>query len=78
MVSFIGETKALFTLMRFRFPTTILMHFQLSTLKRSKTIELHVVTQVELYAHASNTRACDIFGHRFHFDAFFTVFDRPN
>ena len=44
------------------------MRFRLSTLERSKTIELHVVTQVELYTHASNTRANDIFGHRFHFD----------
>ena len=44
------------------------MRFRLSTLERSKTIELRVVTQVELYTHASNTRANDIFGHRFHFD----------
>ena len=43
------------------------------TLKRSKTIDLHVLTLVELYAHATNTRACDIFGHRFHFVAFSTV-----
>ena len=26
---------------------------------------MHVVTQVELYVHASNTRAFDIFGRRF-------------
>ena len=25
-----------------------------------------------------NTRACDIFGHRFYFDALSTVFDRPH
>ena len=31
---------------------TVFMRFRLSTLKRSKTIELHVVTYVELYAHA--------------------------
>ena len=35
---------------------------------RSETIKLHVVKQVN-YGHATNTRACDIFGHRFHFDA---------
>ena len=39
------------------------------TLKRSKTIELHVTTSVEL---ATNTKGFDIFGHRFHFDAFST------
>ena len=26
-------------------------------------------------SHATNTIACDIFGHRFHFDAFSTFFD---
>ena len=26
-------------------------------------------------SHATNTIACDIFGHRFHFDAFLTFFD---
>ena len=41
-------------------------------LKLPKTVELHVVTQVELYAHAIITRARDIFSHRFHFDAFST------
>ena len=56
-----------------RVHTTVLMRFRLSTLKRLKTIELHFVTYVELYTHATNTRACDIFGHRFHFDAFKTV-----
>ena len=35
-------------------------------------------TYVELYAHAANTRAYDIFGHRFHFEAFSNVFDRPH
>ena len=48
------STKALSTLMRFRchrkridrfaVHTTVLMRFRLSPLKRSKTIELHVVT----------------------------------
>ena len=32
------------------------LRFRLSTLKRSKTIELHVVTYAELYAHATSTR----------------------
>ena len=50
-----------------RVHTTFLIRFRLSILK------LHVVTYVELYAHASSTRACDNFGHRFHFDAFSTV-----
>ena len=36
--------------------------FRLFTLKLSKTVELHVTI----------TRACDIFSHRFHFDAFST------
>ena len=40
-------------------------------------IELHVVTEVVRYANATNTRSCDIFGHRIHFGFFFTVFDRP-
>ena len=36
-----------------RVHTTVLMRFRLSmTLERSKTIELHVVTEVELHAHA--------------------------
>ena len=34
---------------------------------------MHVVTQVELDVHASNTRAFDIFRRRFHFDAFSTI-----
>ena len=34
--------------------------------------------QVQLYAHATNTCACDVFGHHFHFDAFSTVFDHPH
>ena len=49
------------------------MRFRLSTLKCSKTIKLYVVKEVELYAHATDTRTCDIFIHRFHFDAFSTV-----
>ena len=32
-------------------------------------MQLHVVTQVELCAHARNTRACDILGHRFDLNA---------
>ena len=28
---------------------------------------------MKLYAHATNTRACEVFGHRFYFDAFSTV-----
>ena len=35
--------------------------------KRSKMIKLQAVTYVELYAHATNTRACNICSHRFHF-----------
>ena len=60
--------------------TTVLMRFRLSTLQSSKTIDLHVVTQVEHYVHVTNTRAYDIlqpswyiWRHRFHFDAFSTV-----
>ena len=34
---------------------------------------MHVVTQVELDVHASNTRAFDIFRRRLYFDAFSTV-----
>ena len=29
--------------------------------------------EVELYAHATHTRTCNIFGHRFHFDAFSAI-----
>ena len=47
----------------------VLTKFRLFTLKDSKTIELRVVTQVKLNGHATNARACDIFGHRFRFDA---------
>ena len=35
---------------------------------------MRVVTQVELLVHASNTRAFDIFGRRFYFDAVSTVY----
>ena len=56
-----------------RVHTTVLMRFRLSTLKRSKTIKFYVVKEVELYAHATNTRTYDIFGHRFHFDAFSAI-----
>ena len=35
---------------------------------------MHVVTQVELDVHASNTRAFDIFGRRFYFNTFSTVY----
>ena len=31
-----------------------------------------------LFEHATNTRACDIFSYRFHFDTFSTVFDHPH
>ena len=55
-----------------RVHTAVLMHFRLSTLKLPKTVELHVVTHVELYAHATITRARDNFSHRYHFDAFLT------
>ena len=34
---------------------------------------MHVVTQLELDVHASNTRTPDIFGRCFYFDAFSTV-----
>ena len=54
------------------------LYLRTSTLKRSKMIQLQVVTYVELYRHHTNTRACDSLGHRFHFDAFSTVFDRPH
>ena len=82
-------TKALSTLMRFqtctfslsskthrsiRVLTTVFLSFRLSSLKRLKTIELHVMTQVELYAHATKTYACDIFSHRFLFAVFSTVY----
>ena len=40
-----------------RVHTTFLMRFRLSTLKRSKTIELHVVTSFDLYAHATHALA---------------------
>ena len=36
-------------------------------------IKLHVVTLIELYAHPTNTRVCDIFSHCFRFNAFSTV-----
>ena len=44
-----------------------LMRFQQSRKNRSKMIKLQAVTYVELYAHATNTRACDICSHSFHF-----------
>ena len=34
---------------------------------------MQVVTQVELYVYNANTRAFDIFGRRFYFDAFSSV-----
>ena len=46
------------------------MLFRLSTLNRSKTIELHDLMQDGLYAHATNTRIGDILGHCFNFDTF--------
>ena len=51
----------------------VLMCFRVSTLNRWKTIELHVVTSVALFAHVPNARSWDIFGHRFLFDVFSTV-----
>ena len=48
--------------------TTVLKRLRLSILKRSKSIKLNVVKQVN-YAHATDTHACDILSHRFHFDA---------
>ena len=72
-------TKSLSALMRFqkyafslswkmhwwiRVHSTVLMRFRPSTLKRSKTRELHVVTWIEHYAHASNT-CLYIWRHRF-------------
>ena len=63
--------------MRFRFYPKCIDRFA-STLPFWCVFELHVVTYVELYAHAANTRAYDIFGHRFHFEAFSNVFDRPH
>ena len=59
-----------------RVHATILMRFKLSKLKRSKRRELYVVKKVEFYAHTTNIRTYDIFGHRFHFDAFSTVHTR--
>ena len=45
-----------------RYTSPALMRFRLYT----KRFENNV--------HATNTRGCNIFGHRFHFDAFSTVF----
>ena len=72
--------KALFTLMRFRCHRKHVGRFA-STLPFWCVFNCpHVVTHVELYAHATNTRVCDIlqptwyiWRHRFHFDAFSTV-----
>ena len=61
-----------------RVHTTVLVRFRMYALKRSKTKDLHVVTYVELYVHAANTRTYDIFGHRFHFEVFLNLFDRPH
>ena len=44
-----------------------LMRFRQSTKKRSKMIKLQAVTYIELYAHATNTHACNNCGHRFRF-----------
>ena len=41
---------------------------------RHALLKLPIATQVKLYTHATITHACNIFGHRFHFDAFLTVF----
>ena len=52
-----------------RLHTTVLVRFRIARC---------IVTYVELYTHAANTRSYDIFGHRFHFEAFSNVFDRPH
>ena len=57
---------------------TVFMRFRLSRPKRSKTINRIARCEVELYAHATDTRACYIFGRRFHFNAFSTVFHSPH
>ena len=41
---------------------------------RHSLLKLPIATQVKLYTHATMTHACHTFGHRFHFDAFSTVF----
>ena len=41
---------------------------------RHSLLKLPIATQVKLYTHATMTHACHIFSHRFHFDAFSTVF----
>ena len=61
-----------------RVHTTVLVRFRMYALKRSKTNDLHVVAYVEHYVHAANTRTYDIFGHRFHFEVFLNLFDRPH
>ena len=54
----------------YRVHATVLIRFRLSTLKRSKKIELPAVaTLCERDKHAR----LDIFGHGFHFDVFSTV-----
>ena len=40
--------------------------------------DVRFLTLVELYAHATNTRFCDILGHRSHFNGFSTVFESPH
>ena len=52
------------------------MRFRLSILRSCKTIELHVEKLVEPCPYPTNTRL-RYFGHRFHFDAFSSVFDLP-
>ena len=56
-----------------RVHTTVLMRFGLSTLRRSKTIELRVLTSVELYAHATKQTRVRFFWSSF---SFWCVFDR--
>ena len=41
---------------------------------RHSLLKLPIATQVKLYTQATMTHACHIFGHRFHFDEFSTVF----
>ena len=50
--------------------TNVLMRFRLSTLKRSTTVELHVLTSVELYAYEYKQTPLRYFQSSFSFDKF--------
>ena len=61
----------------YRFSSTLYRLNAFSTV-HTKTLENDriarwLVTQVELYVYATNTRTCNKIVHRFHFDAFSTV-----